>query len=114
LRDDWSVSFAKFASPLEALKARYENAPDRYKLVDLADLLFECVTAKKNRYGKSGMKEILLVYTVHYAFLPCQNVLRLVRSMLAAVGHEFEKIIFFEPIEQDFGIVEPLFPAACT
>lgn len=109
---NFDMELTEFA-PLKALKARYENAPNSYRLGDLADLLFDCVTAK-NKYGKSGMKKILLVYVTHFAFLPCPDVLELVRSKLSAVGHEFKKIMFFAPVEPEFGIVEPLYPAPFT
>lgn len=108
----FEMELTEFA-PLKALRARYENAPNSYRVGDLADLLFDCIISK-DKYGQKGTKKMLLVYTAHFAFLPNLNVLELVRSKLSVVGHQFEKIIFFAPIDQGFGIVEPLFPAAVT
>jgi hypothetical protein len=105
------LELAEFA-PLSGARGGYESAPNEYGVGDMADKILSVISKKAEHYAGYKKRDlVLLVYITHFAFLPSESVITVVRHELLKMQLPFERVYFFLSIDGETGVVWKLRPS---
>ncbi|MGA2446011.1 MAG: hypothetical protein ABSG50_11365 [Opitutaceae bacterium] len=98
-------------APSEQMKAGYTSASATHNVLDFCDSIFGQIAEKSTRYARPKKKRFdLLVYVIHWAFMPSQTCIELLQYWCVTKPHVFDDI-YLHLYAGAQGVSFVLFPA---
>jgi hypothetical protein len=120
-QDDFDFDLATSAGPksvdlaevafLNNQEPSYKTAPASYRPYDFAQSILDLILRKSAHYGQHPATGLhLLLYITHWAFIPSESTLCLLRFWTFKRAHGFEGVYWYAPITAEEGIPFLIYP----